>query len=420
MKKNLRQKNSIIIWFIFYIILLLSITLFIILSLMPSVNDIETKKEDTRDLYEKLVNVKKKWINYNTFKKLTILKRNSKEYKNILSNLTEDFYINNLSNTWSISFNDFINNKTKEFSNDENTKIIAENDKQIFNILPTYSDKNINIWENILTDFEFINYIESIIFSFNLTNNDSIGIWNVVILDDYVNSLKDWGTYDSNIYEIPLNLNLNWRKKDIIDFLYFIEKVWTIKVNNNKMVVNTDSAFLSINDFPKVLVWDKYSSDYKIFEKQIIDINNITFNWYLDTSYKVRDNQNFIDFVKEKEWNDKFDIKVNLAFYVKWFPKYKVLNYINNIINNFKNLNKYINSTLSTWKVKWSRLNILRKKQELLKNLNKRVINLNKGVKQEKGIESIYLKAIEINNVIQPLCEEYDKNKSDDGIKVCK
>jgi hypothetical protein len=41
-------------------------------------------------------------------------------------------------------------------------------------------------------------------------------------------------------------------------------------------------------------------------------------------------------------------------------------------------------------------------------------------VKQEKGIESIYLKAIEINNVIQPLCEEYDKNKSDDGIKVCK
>ena len=46
-----------------------------------------------------------------------------------------------------------------------------------------------------------------------------------------------------------------------------------------------------------ILEWDRYSSDYNIFEHQITDISKITMTEYLDSSYAPRWDDDFKKFI---------------------------------------------------------------------------------------------------------------------------
>ncbi len=409
MKRSAREKNSIVIWFLFYFILLFGLILFFSIYIRSSLDLIKEKKVETSNIYKDIVSIETKWLTYDQFLEIANSSESKDKYSVILKNMSENFYSNHLINKNEKSFSDFIKMKTKEIKSTENLKLISNNEKQIINILPTYSQKNITITDKKnLTDFEFINYIESIIDTFNLTSKAQIGIWKIEILEDYVVSTKDWKANDSNIYAIPLHLNITWTKRNIIDFLYFIENVWKIETNNNKIIIKNESDFLSRNWFKKVLSWDKYSNTYNIFEHQIVDINNISFPKYLDDSYIGRKDQWYIDFIKNWQWNELYEIKVNLLFYVKWLPKGEVLDYINNILNNFKALNWYVNKTIWNWNVKWVELIKLKKYKNLLKNLNKKVGLISKDLRSNKDLETIYKSTVKINEIIEPLCDKYE------------
>lgn len=404
MKRTTREKNTIIITFIFYFILILGVIWIILFNTIWKISEVEAKKIDTQKLYEELSKIKKEWINFNEFKNIST---DNETDKVILSNITSDFYNKYLKNNWSTDFDTFINKKKKELNSEENIKLIEKNKSQIINILPTYSENNINILWDKLSDFEFINYIESIVDSFNLSIWWSIGIWNVVLLDEYAVSSNWWDSLESSIFYIPLNITVKGTKSNIIDFLYFIEHVWNIEINNNKInVVRDYKNFLSVNWFPKILSWDKYIKDYNIFENQITDISKISIPEYIDWSYISRGDKDFVDFIKKTQWNDEFEVKVNLNFYVKWQPKYEILKFIKSVTNNFKLLNLKVNQLISWNKVKWAKLIDLKKKQNLLKNLNTKVVNINKELRKQKDLEQIYKNAIEINKFIEPLCND--------------
>ena len=404
MKRTTREKNTIIITFIFYFILILGVIWIILFNTIWKISEVEAKKIDTQKLYEELSKIKKEWINFNEFKNIST---DNETDKVILSNITSDFYNKYLKNNWSTDFDTFINKKKKELNSEENIKLIEKNKSQIINILPTYSENNINILWDKLSDFEFINYIESIVDSFNLSIWWSIGIWNVVLLDEYAVSSNWWDSLESSIFYIPLNITVKGTKSNIIDFLYFIEHVWNIEINNNKInVVRDYKNFLSVNWFPKILSWDKYIKDYNIFENQITDISKISIPEYIDWSYISRGDKDFVDFIKKTQWNEEFEVKVNLNFYVKWQPKYEILKFIKSVTNNFKLLNLKVNQLISWNKVKWAKLIDLKKKQNLLKNLNTKVVNINKELRKQKNLEQIYKNAIEINKFIEPLCND--------------
>ena len=404
MKRTTREKNTIIITFIFYFILILGVIWIILFNTIWKISEVEAKKIDTQKLYEELSKIKKEWINFNEFKNIST---DNETDKVILSNITSDFYNKYLKNNWSTDFDTFINKKKKELNSEENIKLIEKNKSQIINILPTYSENNINIWWDKLSDFKFVNYIESIVDSFNLSIWWSIGIWNVVLLDEYAVSSNWWDSLESSIFYIPLNITVKGTKSNIIDFLYFIEHVWNIEINNNKInVVRDYKNFLSVNWFPKILSWDKYIKDYNIFENQITDISKISIPEYIDWSYISRGDKDFVDFIKKTQWNDEFEVKVNLNFYVKWQPKYEILKFIKSVTNNFKLLNSKVNQLISWNKVKWAKLIDLKKKQNLLKNLNTKVVNINKELRKQKDLEQIYKNAIEINKFIEPLCND--------------
>lgn len=407
MKRTVREKNSIIITFVFYFILVVTIVLFFIFNLLNKLDKINVKKIETQSLYTGSVDIEKKWLSYEEFKKLSANTKNNSD-KEIIKNISKDFYDENLKNNNNESFESFIKNKATDLNSNENTKLIDDNNKQIINILPTYSENNFKVWTESLTDYKFINYIESIFETFNLTTKWSIGIWNVILLDNYaVSSSIKWETLDSSIYSIPLSINIKWTKSDIVDFLYFIKNVWTIDINNNKISIFRDNWTLSTNWIPKVLAGDKYSKDYNIFEHQIIDIENISMINYIDDSYNARWSKNFINFIKDEEWNENFEIKVNLNFYVKWQPKNEILNFINGIISNFKLINAHVQNLLSVGKTKWIKLLKLKKQQNLLKNLNIKLVNINKELREQKNLESVYKKSIEFNKIISPMCEEF-------------
>ena len=404
MKRTTREKNTIIITFIFYFILILGVIWIILFNTIWKISEVEAKKIDTQKLYEELSKIKKEWINFNEFKNIST---DNETDKVILSNITSDFYNKYLKNNWSTDFDTFINKKKNELNSEENIKLIEKNKSQIINILPTYSENNINILWDKLSDFEFVNYIESIVDSFNLSIWWSIGIWNVVLLDEYAVSSNWWDSLESSIFYIPLNITVKGTKSNIIDFLYFIEHVWNIEINNNKInVVRDYKNFLSVNWFPKILSWDKYIKDYNIFEHQITDISKISIPEYIDWSYISRGDKDFVDFIKKTQWNDEFEVKVNLNFYVKWQPKYEILKFIKSVTNNFKLLNLKVNQLISWNKVKWAKLIDLKKKQNLLKNLNTKVVNINKELRKQKDLEQIYKNAIEINKFIEPLCND--------------
>ncbi len=410
MKRTAREKNTIIISFVFYFILVASITLFILLNTLNVLGEINNKKLETQKIYDENEAIKKVWISFEEFKSLSnasdinTIKSNSE----ILKNISKEFYEKNLKNDSDKSFDEFINKKITELKSDDNTKLIKDNNRQIINILPIYSENNIDTGESTLSDYQFINYVESIIESFNLTTGWSIGIWNLVLLKDYAVSSDKWNTLESNLYAIPLSLNVKWTKSNILDFLYFVQNVWNIKVFNNMINIVRDDWTLSINGFPKVLAGDKYYKWYNIFENQIIDISNISMPDYIDSSYVPRKDKALVDFIKEEEGNDMFEVKVNLNFYVKWQPKSEVLNFINNVFLNFKLINAKVNKMISSWKIKWAELIKLKKKQNLLKNINSKIVSIKTELRKQKELDPVYRKTIEINEFIIWLCDDFE------------
>jgi len=405
MKRTVREKNSIIITFVFYLILVIVLILFSVFDIINKLDKISSEKDDAKNLYKEINSIEKEWLSFNEFKTLATWTGTEQE---IIKSLSEDFYNKHIKNNTNDSFNEFIDKKIEEFNSPKNKKLIEENEIQIVNILPTYSESDLNVSWNNLTDYQFVNYVESIFETFWLSTDSAIGIWNVTLLDDYAVSSSMWERLESSIYYIPLSINLKGTKKNIVDFLYFVEKVWSIEVKDNKLSIIKDNWVLSTNWVPKVLVWDKYEKWYNIFENQIIDISNITMSKYIDSSYASRRNESLIDFIKEKQWNDNFEIKVNLRFYVKWQPKGAVLNYINTVTSNFQKINVDLNKRVSSGKVKWAELIRLRKQQNLLKNLNVKVINLKKDLRKQKDLESVYKKAIAINELISPICDDLE------------
>lgn len=405
MKRTVREKNSIIISFVFYLILVVFLVLFVILNTSKKIEDINLKKIETQVLYNNLKTVLKEWLSFDEFSSLSSSSQTDNE---ILKNITKEFYDNHLKNIDNESFDEFIKEKTDELNSEENIKLIKDNKKQIINILPTYLESNIKLSDEQLSDYKFINYVESIIESFNLTTWGSIGIWNVVLLEDYAVTGSNWDTLESSIYSIPLSINLKWTKSNIIDFLYFIEKVWTIEIENNEINITKDNGFLSTNGFPKVLAWDKYIKNYNIFENQIIDIENFEMTEYIDSSYNSKWNIDLLEFIKSEQGSDDFEVKVSLNFYVKWLPKYEILKFINWVLTNYKLINAKVNQLVSSNGAKWIELINLKKDQNLLKNLNTKIVNINAELRKQKDLESVYKTSIEVNEYLQPICEKFD------------
>lgn len=344
MEKTKRQKNAIIIYFLFYLLLLLGIIYIAYNYVYPKIIEIEKIKDETSDLSISINKLKKEWLTFDEFMSLN-KKINEKNYINeLLKNLDIEFYNKNLVNSWELDYIDFINKKKKDLDNEENKKILIERDLLISSILPYFSENY--TWDDdkqSLSNLKFVSYIETLLETFNLKYSNSIWIKNINILEDYSST----NSLETNIYSIPVKLSIEWKKTWIINFLHYIENVWKLddKNNNIENIVIYKDDFLSKNNVGIRIEWDAISNDYNIYKHQIIDIENIKIPWYIDSSNEYR-KWSFTDFIKETQWNDIIDIDVDLLFYVKWYPQYKLEQLIINILDQYDYLIKKIDVKL--------------------------------------------------------------------------
>ena len=417
-KLDKREKNSIIINFsMFFILFLITISYFLF-NIVPNIKDIEKQKDDTIKLYNIKTDIEKKWINFEEFKSLYNSSKIKTQYiDNIIETIDEDFFNKNLKNNDnSINYTTFIDNKTKEFNSLQNQSIIDSQKEKLLKILPKYSE--IISDNDMLSDFKFINYIESILATFNLQNSSPIGIMNINSIDDYSIEEKTKSNWlSSNIYFINLNLVLEWTKSNILDFLYFIENVWNIELEDNEIIINKNYSPLSKNWIKKVLKWEMLKPDYNIFENQIIDISEIKFNEYIDSSYIQRlKNESLVEFLNRTQWNQLIKFNAQLNFYVKWIPVYEIRGWIDTIFSNLKQISSEIKKNINNKDLKVIDIINLKKYNETIKSLEKEFLEINKSknnvnlleqnFKRVKKIEPIL---VEIDNFVKSLEKDDEK-----------
>jgi hypothetical protein len=409
-KKSKREENAIIIHFVLYFVLIIWLIAIIIVNIIPQITEIEKDKDLTIETYTNIERIKSTGLTFNEFITFSNSLKNDKVISEILKNLTDNFYNTNLVNTTDKVYAEFLSLKIKELSKSENIKNIDDKNKQISIILPSYSEQDIDIWWDLLTDYEFINYIESLLETFNLSTKSSIGINKIKVVEEFVDLNNKEDTLQSNIFYIPLNLDLVWDKEWIIKFLYYVENVWNIIINGKDITLNEDNdKFLYKNGRKIVIEWENYTTDYNILEHQIVDIEKISMTNYIDSSYKDRAEKELKDYIIENQWSEEFKINVDLMFYVKWQPFYKTEEFINNILQKYVDTLWLIWNALKDTTLDESLSRKLKNQNISLTQMNKEITFIRTSLSKKEKIEEIYKKAISLDEIIDPIFNSLKK-----------
>ena len=407
MKRSKREENAIVVYFILYSVLFVALVLLFFIKTLPEIRLVEKSKVNTQELYNNIVRIEKSWLELEEFKSLTDKK--NRVVIEILSNMSDTFYSDKLWNNTSDSYKTFLDNIKKDLNSAENKAIMDKKRSEIANMLPTYYEDSLDLWEDVLSDYKFINYLELLIESFNFESNSSIGISRVTLLEDFSVNKTAWNPLESNIFFIPLNLVLKWTKSSIIDFLFFIENVWNIEVLEDEILLSGNNSFLSKNWVPKIIEGDKFTYDYNIFEHQITDIQKISMSNYIDTSYIIRWEKDFKDFIIDTQWDEEFEINIDLMFYVKWQPIYVIEESILSILDKQVKTKWAILAkmkTISQWSINYIQLE---KDLKTLSTYDKEISSIKKELIKKEHIEKIYSRVLRIDSVIDPISKSLNK-----------
>lgn len=416
MEKNKRIKNSIIVSFISSTFTLVLLLLLLYFFVWPNITDISLIKQGLNSDYSSYKNITTAWISYNDFKSIILQNKDTKD----------DLYLKYLLNsTWSTSIynNSIINTDSSinfDLSLTKKSKIIdskkAANEQKIEKInkiLPIYSWNNTdsNDW-SVISDFMLINKIESLFQTFELK------YWNSISIEDIVpiNSTSTGWSLESDIFKIPMNLKITWNKVNIKNFIHYLENVWNLSwslfnidsnleiYNDNEIKTVSNFKVAMYNDNVEVLDWNKLlnsNSNYNIYNNQVVNIANIKVSdEFLDDN---------ISLIKD------IDLEIEIVFYVRGLPLYKVQNFIINFISDYKKLSQEVNNELKKVWTKDPKFDKLNKINDYLKNLDSEINSIEKNVKLSKdniSINNSYKKVVEYNNNLKNIKIKFYNIKS--------
>lgn len=326
MKLNKRIKSSLIQTFIFNVILLVVLIALWVLVFWPSFNEIEEKKNTLSTEYSRLNDMKSSGIEFQDFKELSSASDMSGYLKEVIQSTWDEFYVRNFRNDdTDTTFESFIADKEISVLEEKKSSLLENKTEIVDKLLPVYVTNDLEEWIN---DFDFINYVESLLYSFNLISTDGIWIDELKRAEDMT-----WmkSNLDSNIFYIPLRLEVTWQKADIIDFIHYFENVGSINIDEWDTKVYTDSVL------SQTIGWNVSEEAGNIYKNQLSDIKSISMDRYLDASSEVS-RGSLTDFVKTTQSRQRFTAELDLRFYVQWLPDYKIENYIQSVVKEHSDL----------------------------------------------------------------------------------
>lgn len=374
-------------------IVLIIVSILIYLQIDP-INEIGAKKEETNILLNEYNKNISYWITFADFNnKKSALTDIDSYKKNILDILDIWFYNKFFINTWTDSYENFLLNLWKSINEKIWSKEFKDKQKLLSTILPIYSNSALMDWT--ITDSTFINNIETLIDKFNLSTSDSITVSDIIAVEDLNTKKNRKSLLDSEIYYFKLPLKLTWTKKDVIDFIHYVENVWSIQISGNDINLYKDSS-------------DNY-------EWQVAEIESIKIWSYLDSDKSTINKWSFTDFIKNNQWNEKLDIEIVLNFYVKWLASYKVQDYVNLLNKNYTKLSKDTTSLIS--KIDQNNPNFISTFNKLnsikiyLDNIKKEISDLNVKARKSEDIGNTYSQAYKFTNSLNNLSNTLDELK---------
>ncbi|NVP17950.1 hypothetical protein HUU51_04500 [Candidatus Gracilibacteria bacterium] len=409
MKRTKREENSIVISSVSFVSLTIVLIILFITYILPGFREIEAYKQESLSLFGDYKRVLKEGVSHDEFKANveSVLPKTDdskgteeNDYLGeVLKSITKDFYNNNFNNKTEENFEVFIDKLSKKYidttSFDSKTEVVSK-------ILPIYSEAVSDLGDNSLSDYKFVNYIESIAETFNFTYKDAIGISDVKLLEEYTSIIGD-SSLDTNIFYIPLTMELTGSKGSIIDFLYFIENVGKIKVDEETGNVGLDYDLnKDFSDFrSKTLKGQTKVEDYGIFANQIFDISSISFEDYIDSSFNLQENGiTFIDYLKKSQGTEKIKVKVSLRFYVKGIPLFKIEKQIKDFIADFNKLRGEVQKVMSSEgtgaSMKVNELNLTLNQMQMTI-----ISNIQKSLSTKVGINEAYKQVIKYTSVLE-------------------
>ena len=406
MKRSRREKNSITIGFTFYLLGFLIVSYLLLFFIYPKILLIEEQKSDINSLYNSIETIRNKWIEFSDFKKEAKDLADTTYIREVVNSIETSFYDANLVNNSNSDYDVFLEEITSMI--EANSSIKDEKDKVVEKLLPSYSENPIDTTSENLTDFKFINYLESIFETFNLSYSDPIGIKNVVLVEDF--SSSDDNSLETNIFYIPVDLSLVWSKKWILNFIHYIENVWNVWLTENDIEILADKVLYN-NNLPLLLEWDKFSKLYNIYEHQIIDIEDIRMRDYIDSSYKFRGaDESLVDFIKDgTQSNQRYEIDIKLRFYVKWLPNYKLEDFINSVVEKYTDTVSWVNFRLKNTDTEWSVSVNAKKSSAYLKEISRDINQIKKDIKSKNNnLELLYKKALNYDTIFTNIQEKLD------------
>lgn len=410
MKRTRRQENAIVVHFTLFIILFVIQVLTIAFYFYPKVIEIEKVKAETIKINNEINELNTKWLEFSDFKTQFASKVNGDIYlNNIKENLEKDFYDKHFTNssTWNLSYSKFLEEKKSIY---ENLEWLKEKEELVQKILPIYSDKINDAYDWQLSDYAFINYVEIILESFNLTINDNIWISRKVSIEKF-NSWASKNLLNSDIYYIPLDFTIEWSKKDILEFLIFIENVWNISINDSWNIVVNEPGDLLRNKF---FLWQK--SFNELYNNQIIDIETISFDKNFDSSFKnQQQNLDFISYLIQKQWNEILNINLKLLFYIRWVAPYKIKESIEETVENFTLLKQNVLKLVSRTDLTKDKRAILIEYNKAISVTEKNVMKLRAKIKDIKNLEKTFDESLKYKDFIN---ETLDNIKNEVWISI--
>ena len=404
MKMTNRQRNSVIIHVFFYTVLLIVLLYLLVSFFYPKIISLEQRKEDTRTLSESIESVEKSWITFEEFQALSSGVEKSSYVTEVLKSITKDFYSENLMNNDFQKFSDFLDSKKIELNSDEVKDILNKRDEKIVQIFPSYSDSYVVTESDSLTDFKFINYIESLLETFSLSYSDSIGIKSLVLIDDFISPNANEKSLETNLFYIPVKLSLTGNKEGIINFLHYVENVGKIYEEDKDIKIYTDT-FLNKNGRKTVLEGDNRKesypglSKYNIYENQIIDLEVLKIEEYIDSSDKTRDEEGFLSFIKKTQGAEKIEVEVKLNFYVKGFPHYKLEGFVKEVLTEYEQLKKDINVRLKDTKIRPYVVSKLKNANIYLNEVSKDIGDIRVSLRKKQDLDELYKRAVDYSSI---------------------
>lgn len=131
--------------------------------------------------------------------------------RNVFSQVTPQFYQKHFTNDTDQSFDAFLDTKNSEIDRIKSTPEYQERYRVLDGILPVYSP-GIKITKNDMTNAQFINNVENLLYSFNLTHRGEIGIQSLSLVESSrvtttTQTAQD-NNLEENIFMIPLELTV--------------------------------------------------------------------------------------------------------------------------------------------------------------------------------------------------------------------